>query len=104
MNIQNLRYLLEIAQRGSVTAAAKVLYLSQPRPVSYTHLYGRAFVAFYEDYARKNGCICLRIDTNEKNENARRLYAKLGYREAGIVPCVFNGIPGVNLVCLEKKL
>lgn len=31
MNIQNLRYLLEIAQRGSVTAAAKVLYLSQPR-------------------------------------------------------------------------
>ena len=66
--------------------------------------YGRAIVAFYEDYARKNGCICLRIDTNEKNENARRLYAKLGYREAGIVPCVFNGITGVNLVCLEKKL
>ena len=31
MNIQNLRYLLEIAQRGSMTAAAKVLYLSQPR-------------------------------------------------------------------------
>ena len=31
MNIQNLRYVLEIAQRGSVTAAAKVLYLSQPR-------------------------------------------------------------------------
>ena len=59
---------------------------------------------FAFDYARKNGCICLRIDTNEKNENARRLYAKLGYREAGIVPCVFNGIPGVNLVCLEKKL
>ena len=31
MNIQNLRYVLEIAQRGSMTAAAKVLYLSQPR-------------------------------------------------------------------------
>ena len=24
--------------------------------------------------------------------------------EAGIVPCAFNGIPGVNLMCLEKKL
>lgn len=33
-----------------------------------------------------------------------RLYARLGYREAGIVPCVFNGIKGVGLVCLEKKL
>ena len=31
MNIQNLKYLLEIAESGSVTAAAKVLYLSQPR-------------------------------------------------------------------------
>lgn len=66
--------------------------------------YGRAFAAFYEDYARQHGCTCLRIDTNEKNENARQLYARLGYREAGVVPCVFNGIPGVNLVCLEKKL
>ena len=25
-------------------------------------------------------------------------------KEPGIVPCVFNGIPGVQLVCLEKKL
>lgn len=25
-------------------------------------------------------------------------------REAGIVPCTFNGIPGVGLVCLEKRL
>jgi len=32
------------------------------------------------------------------------LYKRLGYREAGIVPCVFNGIPDVMLVCLEKKL
>ena len=35
------------------------------------------------------------MDTNEKNAAARRLYARLGYREAGIVPCVFNGIKGV---------
>lgn len=65
---------------------------------------GTAFVAFYEDYARQNGCRCLRIDTNERNQNARKLYARLGYREAGIVPCQFNGIPGVHLVCLEKQL
>lgn len=66
--------------------------------------YGTAFVAFYEGYARQSGCPVLRMDTNEKNAAARRLYARLGYREAGIVPCVFNGIKGVGLVCLEKKL
>ena len=65
---------------------------------------GSAFVAFYEDYARKNGCTVLRIDTNAKNTVARAFYQKLGFREAGIVPCVFNGIPDVNLVLLEKKL
>ena len=35
---------------------------------------------------------------------ARRLYKHLGFREAGIVPCVFNGLAGVDLVMLEKKL
>lgn len=65
---------------------------------------GRSFVAFYEAYAREHGCRYLRMDTNEKNLPARQLYKKLGYREAGIVPCEFNGIPGVRLVCLEKTL
>lgn len=65
---------------------------------------GSAFVAFYERYALENGCPVLRMDTNERNAAARSLYKKLGYREAGVMPCVFNGIPGVGLVCLEKKL
>lgn len=65
---------------------------------------GTAFVAFYERYALERGCPYLRMDTNEKNTAARALYARLGYREAGVVPCVFNGISGVGLVCLEKKL
>lgn len=65
---------------------------------------GRSFVGFYEDYSRKNGCTVLRMDTNAKNLRARAMYAKLGYREADIVPCVFNGIPDVQLVLLEKKL
>lgn len=65
---------------------------------------GRAFVQFYEDTARELGCTVLRMDTNEKNAAARRLYAKLGYREADIVPCAFNSIPNVRLVLLEKQL
>ena len=66
--------------------------------------YGTAFVDFYESYARKHGCKVLRMDTNAKNAAARALYKRLGYREADIVPTVFNGIPGVQLVLLEKKL
>jgi GNAT superfamily N-acetyltransferase len=66
--------------------------------------YGSDFVAYYEAYARKKGCHCLRMDTNEKNLSARKLYKKLGYQEIDIVPCVFNGIEGVRLVLLEKHL
>lgn len=66
--------------------------------------YGTEFVAYYEKYATEHNCPYLRMDTNEKNTGARRLYKKLGYWEADIVPCVFNGIPGVQLVCLEKYI
>lgn len=66
--------------------------------------YGKAFVAFYEDYAKRHGCNELRIDTNARNIRARKLYQKLGYEEVGIVDCVFQGIPDVKLVCLEKYL
>ncbi len=65
---------------------------------------GTQFVAFYEAYARANGCFELRIDTNERNLVARKMYRKLGYKEIAIVPVVFNGIPDVNLVLLEKYL
>lgn len=66
--------------------------------------YGTGFVDFYEKYALENGCRYLRMDTNERNKAARALYSKLGYSEVSIVPTTFNGIPDVNLVCLEKKL
>ncbi|MDO5344694.1 MAG: GNAT family N-acetyltransferase [Lachnospiraceae bacterium] len=66
--------------------------------------YGRKFAAFYEQYALSHGCHFLRIDTNAINQPARALYKKLGYHEVGIVPTVFNGIEGVQLVLLEKNL
>lgn len=66
--------------------------------------YGKQFVKFYEDYALEHGCPYLRIDTNARNITARTMYAHMGFKEVGIVPCNFNGIPDVNLVCLEKKL
>ena len=65
---------------------------------------GSAFVRYYEEYALAHGIPELRMDTNARNSAARSLYAKLGYQEIGIVPTVFNGIPGVQLVLLEKFL
>lgn len=66
--------------------------------------YGKAFVGFYEEYARKQGCRYLRMDTNARNSRARAMYAKLGYKEIGVISTVFNGIAGVNLVLLEKAV
>ena len=66
--------------------------------------YGKRFVDFYEDYARENGCKYLRMDTNERNKPARSLYTKLGFNEIDCLPCVFNGLEGVNLILFEKKL
>ena len=65
---------------------------------------GKRFLQFYEEYALEHGSHVLRIDTNERNLNARRMYAAAGYEEKGIIPCEFNGIPDVGLVCMEKVL
>lgn len=118
-------YVLE--DSGRVVAAAKIdqhqmaqyaqcpwRYEAAPEQVLVLHTlvvdptvkgkgYGTAFVRFYEDMGRRTGRSCLRIDTNARNTPARTLYAKLGYTEAGIVAGTFNGIPDVQLVCLEKK-
>lgn len=81
-----------------------VLHTLVVDPVEKGRGLGSRFVQFYEDYARQQGCPCLRLDTNERNLRARALYARHGYREAATVPCVFNSIPGVGLVCMEKWL
>lgn len=66
--------------------------------------YGTKFVELYEAYAKEQGCDYLRMDTNERNINARALYKKLGYDEVEMIPCTFNGIEGFHLVMLEKYI
>ena len=73
-------------------------------PTQHKKGIGAEFVRYYEDVAREMNCRVLRMDTNAKNIIARKFYPKLGYREADSVPPVFNGIPEVDLVLLEKKL
>ena len=81
-----------------------VLHTLVIAPQAFGKGYGKAFVKFYEDYTLSQGCCYLRMDTNARNLRARAMYKKLGYKEIGIVPCVFNGIDGVKLVLLEKRL
>lgn len=119
---------VSVSEDGTVTASARINFEQMPEYEKVDWLYsdggkdvlvlhtlavsqkekgkgiGRRFMSFYEQLAREYGCSCVRIDTNAKNTVARAFYARLGYREAGVVPCTFNGIEGVDLVCLEKKI
>ena len=81
-----------------------VLHTLVVHPAAAGRGIGTRFVAFYEECAARMACPYLRMDTNARNAAARALYKKLGYIEVSIVPCVFNGIAGVNLVLLEKTL
>lgn len=81
-----------------------VLHTLAIAPWAGSRGHGRQFARFYEDYALEHGCHYLRIDTNTRNTHARAMYARWGYKEVSIIPCTFNGIGGVNLVLLEKRL
>ena len=82
-----------------------VLHTLMISPAEFGKGYAREFLVFYEQYALEHSWPELRIDTNEMNLPAQAMYRKHGYRTIGIVPAKeFNGIPGVNLVLLEKNL
>jgi len=81
-----------------------VLHTLMVSPAEFGKGYARSFLDYYEKYAREHDCPELRIDTNARNTAARAMYKKHGYEEIGIIPTVFNGIPGINLVLLEKHL
>ena len=81
-----------------------VLHTLTVDPLCFGRGYARQFLDFYEAYALDSGCEVLRIDTNAKNASARKMYARRGYLESGVIPTVFNGIPDVMLVCMEKRL
>ena len=81
-----------------------VLHTLAVDPDTRGHGLGPAFVRFYEQLAKDQGCEVLRLDTIATNAAARKMYAKLGYREVGVVPTVFNGLQNIDLVLMEKKL
>lgn len=91
-------------QYSVLDSEVMVLHTLAMSPKAAGKGYGKQFIRFYEEYAKSHDCTYLRMDTNEINVRARALYKKLGYSEVDVVPCVFNGIEGVQLVLLEKRL
>lgn len=102
--IQVAEYRYAVWKHDAKDTEVMVLHALVVDPTQKDKGYGKAFAAFYESYAKQHNCVTLRMDTNVRNTRARNLYKKLGYEEIGIVSCTFNGIPNVQLVCLEKYL
>lgn len=96
--------------RWQATAAAKrpeevlVIHTLAVDPAAGRSGLGKAFIAFYEEEAKRRGCRCLRLDTNQNNSPARSLYTSLGFREVGLMTSDINGIANVTVVLLEKAL
>ncbi len=65
---------------------------------------GQAMVTFAEKYAAERGCTAVRLDTWAGNKRARRLYTSLGYRLAGSLPAMLNGLIPLELVFFEKAV
>lgn len=66
--------------------------------------YARAFMAFAEELARKQGCHTIRLDTWEGNEPAKKMYPALGYRLAGETLFFFEQVIWETLYCYEKQM
>lgn len=66
--------------------------------------YGKEFVAFSEDYARKSNCKTIRLDTYEGNKPAIYLYSRMGYHLAGTSLFHFQDVIWETLVCMEKEV
>lgn len=103
-NIQGKEYLECDWMYKAKDEEIAVLHTLVVEPAFKKNNIGTKFVAYWENLAKEQCCKVLRMDTNARNKIARHFYSKLGYREVGIVHTVFNGIPGVELVMLEKKI
>lgn len=66
--------------------------------------YGKAFVEFSQEYARKLKCKTIRLDTYEGNLPAVQLYSYLGYGLVGTCLFHFQNVIWETLVCMDKDL
>ncbi|MCD8322614.1 MAG: GNAT family N-acetyltransferase [Oscillospiraceae bacterium] len=102
--VQDPAYAQASWQADAPPERVMVLHTLVVSPAAKGRGYGSSFVRFYEQYAMERDCPYLRMDTNVRNTAARALYKHLGFREGSVIPCTFNGLEDIQLMCLEKTL
>jgi len=66
--------------------------------------YGRKMMEFAVDHARRGGFEVMRFDTFVGNEPARRFYTQNGFKIAGVIDVLHEGLIQEELVCFECRL
>ena len=66
--------------------------------------YGKRMVQFAVEAAREKGCKVIRLDTFAGNDPAAALYQKLGFRYAGKVATLHEGVIPEELIFFEKEV
>lgn len=64
---------------------------------------GEKLFEYYEQYAIKNGCRCIRFSTNHTNFRSRNFYRKMGVAEVCELEREIRGVKGYS-VLFEKEL
>lgn len=65
---------------------------------------GRKMVQFALEKARELGCRVIRLDTSATNKPAARLYEGFGFRLAGELDTLHQGVLPITLIYFEKEL
>lgn len=66
--------------------------------------YAGQMIAFAKEEAKAAGCKVIRMDTFSGNEPAKALYQKHGFRIAGYIDTLLEGLIAEDLAMLEIKL
>ena len=61
----------------------------------------KRLIDFTNDYARRNGFQCIRLDVFSPSDHARQLYEKQDFQEIGVFHAAYQKVP---YICYEKQL
>lgn len=82
----------------------KVIHTLCVAPSRYGNGYASQMIDFAKEQAKAEGCKVIRMDTYSGNEPAKALYKKHGFRIAGYIDTLLEGLIAEELAMLEIEL